>query len=103
MKATIIVAVILLAGGLVWNKLFSKDARIEAAYRACIKDAGAAAAAVTTRSPRETTVVVAARGVDELVQGAVRGLGGAACETVRSRCRDDYGGDLCQAALRQYR
>jgi hypothetical protein len=110
MKATIIVAVILLAGALVWNKLFSKDARIEGAYRACVRDVGAAADAVKIGSPRETppgrpgtTVATAVHGVDEVVQGTVRNLGGATCETVRSRCRDDYGGDLCQAALRQYR
>jgi hypothetical protein len=110
MKATIIVAVILLAGALVWHKLFSPTARIEAAYRACMKEVGAAADAAKIGAPADdaparvqSPVAAATRGIDEIVQGAIHGFGGAACEQVRLRCRDDYGGERCQAALRQYR
>jgi hypothetical protein len=110
MKPTIIVAVILLAGGLVWHKLFSKDARIEAAYQACMRQVGATAESVRIGPPQATPPARAesatagiVQGVDQVMQTSIQGVGGAMCGTIRSSCGDNFQGDFCQTALRQYK
>ena len=110
MRSTIIVAVILLAGGLVWHKLFSKEATIEAAYQACLRQVDATADAARIGAPRgpspaktELAVAANAPGVDQILQGTLPGLGGAMCGSIRTSCADNYAGDVCQAALRRHR
>jgi hypothetical protein len=106
MKPTIIVAVILLAGGLVWHKLFSKEARIEAAYQACMRQVGASAESVRIGPPpanAESAPAGIVQGVDQIMQASVQGVGGAMCGTIRSNCGDNFQGDFCQTALRQYK
>jgi hypothetical protein len=111
MKPTIIVAVILLAGGLVWHKLFSKEARIEAAYQACMRQVGATAESVRIGPPpqaappakAESAAAGIVQGVDQIMQASIHGVGGAMCGTIRSSCGENFQGDFCQTALRQYK
>ena len=110
MKPAIIVAVILLAGGLVWHKLFSKEARVDAAYRACMRDVGATTETVRIGSPPAKAPAKAdapaggiVQGVDQIMQSSIQGLGGAMCGTIRSSCGDNFDGDFCQSVLRQFK
>lgn len=110
MKPTIIVAIILLAGGLVWHKLFSKEAQIETAYQACMRQVGTTADAVRVGSPGEPAAAKTApaaagivQGVDQIMQASVHAVGGAMCGSIRTSCAANFQGDFCQASLRQYR
>jgi hypothetical protein len=113
-KAAVIVIALLVAGLLVWNRLYSRSARIEAAYKACMKQIGAAdeqtkaaidkeAATRKSGGPAAAMVDGLAKGVGQAMSSMVQGVGSAICGAMRDTCRQDFDGRLCRAALAQYR
>jgi hypothetical protein len=113
-KPAAIVIVLVLAGLLVWNQLYSRSARIETAYKACMKQVGAAdeqtkaaidkdAATRKSGDPAAAMVDGLAKGLGRAMSSMVQGMGSAMCGAVRDTCHRDFDGALCRAALAQYR
>jgi hypothetical protein len=105
----IIVVVVAVAGlsYFLWNHYFSRTARIERAYVACIDrlNAGMSKATppVTAQTPGGDASAALAKGMGDAMTSMVRGMtsamGGAMCSVIRDTCRQDFDGPVCQAAL----
>jgi len=106
-KPVLIVLIVAVVGWLVWERHFSRDARIESAHRACMSafggnaDAGDGAKAPPAKGNDAAAAI--AQGVADALTSMRQGVGGAMCGAVRDACTRDFDGSICQAALARYR
>lgn len=107
MKPVLIALIVVVVGWLVWERHFSRDARIDSAYRSCMKaiggDAAAGGSAKAPPAKSEDPAAAIAKGVTDALTSVMQGVGGAMCGAVRDACRRDFDGSICQAALARYR
>ena len=91
MKPVLVVVIVAVLGYLIWERHFSRDARIESAFNACMKELGAnpEKAKPDTSAPTPLAMDVA---------GSLPFCAGALKET----CTKDFDGQICQAALKRY-
>jgi hypothetical protein len=106
-KPILIVIVVAVVGWLVWERHFSRDARIDTAYRTCMKSFGGEAdangSAKAPPAKGDDPAAAIAKGMSDAMTSVLQGVGGAMCGAVRDACRRDFDGSICQAALARYR
>ena len=103
MKWLVVAAVAAVVAWVLWDREFSREAKIERAYASCMKQFGgipetktAAPAAPAT----ETTLADSlGQAMQDLVKGVTKGMSGAVCGAVRDACRSDFEGAVCRNAL----
>lgn len=106
MKAVLIVVIVAVLGYLVWERHFSRSARIASAFNACMKELGASAdepkdtGTPTQKSGDPATSI--AKGVGEALTSMLQGMGGAMCGALKQTCTKDFDGQICQTALKRY-
>jgi len=94
------------AGAIVWQTQFSREAQIERAYDACIRQFGgpaprqasagtANASATGDGAPLGESI---GKAMEDLVRGVTAGMSGAVCGAVREACRADFDGAVCRNA-----
>ena len=107
LKPVLVVVIVAVLGYLIWERHFSRDARIESAFNACMKELGASAerakpdagAAAQKGSDPATSI---AKGVGDALTSMLQGMGGAMCGALKQTCTKDFEGQICQAALKRY-
>jgi len=106
MKAVLIVVIVAVLGYLVWERHFSRSARIESAFNACMKELGA-----SPEQPKDTSTLTQkgsdpagsiAKGVGDALTSMLQGMGGAMCGALKETCTKDFDGQVCQTALKRY-
>jgi hypothetical protein len=107
MKAVLVVVIVVVLGYLIWERHFSRSARIESAYNACMKELGA-----STEKTKPDTGTPTQKGSDPLASigksvgdaltSMLQGMGGAMCGALKDTCTKDFEGQICQAALKRY-
>jgi hypothetical protein len=106
-KPILVVIVVAVVGWLVWERHFSRDARIDAAYRNCMKafggEAGTSGGVTAPPAKGDDPAAAIAKGMSDAMTSVLQGVGGAMCGAVRDACRRDFDGSICQAALARYR
>ena len=107
MKAVLIVVIVAVLGYLVWERHFSRDARIESAFNACMKELGAStenakpeSSAPAQKSGDPATSI--AKGAGDALTSMLQGMGGAMCGALKDTCTKDFDGQVCQSALKRY-
>ncbi|MFO1323759.1 MAG: hypothetical protein U1F15_06815 [Burkholderiales bacterium] len=108
LKAVLIVVIVAVVGYLVWERHFSQGGRIEAAYKACMKEFGGgtdkAAADAKSQVPKtEDPAAAIARSMGDALTSMLQGMGGAMCGAMKDACTRDFDGAMCQAALNRYK
>jgi hypothetical protein len=107
MKPVLVVVIVAVLGYLIWERHFSRDARIESAFNACMKELGASA----EKDKRDTSAPAQkgsdpatsiAKGVGDALTSMLQGMGGAMCGALKETCTKDFEGQICQAALKRY-
>jgi hypothetical protein len=104
LKAALIVAIVVALGWLVWERHFSRDARIDRMHAACMREFGAVAEE-STRAPDALAgkdgnpAAAIAKGATDALTSLRQGVGSAVCGMARDACTRDYDGQVCQAAL----
>ena len=86
----------------VWDREFSREARIERAYASCMKQfggAGDAKAAAPAVAPDGTLADSLGKAMQDLVKGVTSSMSSAVCGGVRDACRADFDGAVCRNAL----
>jgi hypothetical protein len=101
MKWIAVAAVVAIVGFLVWQREFSREARIERAYAACMKQFGGTPEAKAPPSvpPDATFAESLGKAMQDLVKGVTSGMSAAVCGGLRDACRADFDGAVCQNAL----
>jgi hypothetical protein len=104
MKFLLAVVVLAVVGYVIWDRNFSRTAQIEVAYKACMKQLGAAAdkvkANAANSSPKHDDAAGAlTRGLGDAMTSMMQGFGGAVCGTIKDTCTQDFDHPVCQAAL----
>ncbi len=108
MKTLLVVAAVVGVSYFLWSHYFSRSARIERAYLACIDklNGGVNQARPLPPAPtpgRSDPSAALARGMGDamtsMVQGMTSAMGGAMCGMIKDTCRQDFNGPVCQAAL----
>jgi hypothetical protein len=104
-KVALIAAIVAIVGYLVYDRYFSRNGRIEAVYRGCMKEVGAVAVPPADKPPANANDPAAAlaKGMGEAMTAMLQGAGSAMCGVVRDQCNKDFDGQICQAAIRRYR
>lgn len=103
-KTALIVAIVVVLGWLVWERHFSRDARIDRMHVACLREFGASAEE-STRAPDaragkdDTPAAAIAKGASDALTSLRQGVGSAVCGMAKDACKRDYDGQVCQAAL----
>jgi len=88
------IALLIAAGVAVW--WFTRDP-VEVAYQNCLKKVAAGVAQSSSGSSNEFEKAMA-----DAVKGVSSAMGNAACEAMRSSCKDNRDGALCKAAIAQF-
>ena len=101
MKWVAVALVVAIVGWLVWQKEYSREARIERAYASCMKQFGGADAKTPAKAPPADATLAESLGkaMQDLVKGVTAGMSGAVCGALRDACRADFEGAVCQNAL----
>src|SRR5438046_813009 len=104
MKTIIVVAAVAAASYFVWNHYFSRAAKIERAYAACVSkmEAGMsqAKADLASKVPSGSDPSSAiAKGMTDAMASMMQGMGGAMCSMIKDTCKQDFNGPVCQAAI----
>jgi hypothetical protein len=102
----LVVVVVAIVAAIVWERGYSREARIEHAYASCMKQFGGAApqrpAAAASGAPAASEATLAeslGKAMQDLVKGVTAGMSGAVCGAVREACQADFDGAVCQNAL----
>ena len=106
MKWLAVAAVVAIVAWLVWDREFSREARIERAYASCMKQFGGtpeANAPAGAPAPPTTLADSLGKAMQDLVKGVTAGMSAAVCGGVRDACRTDFEGAVCQNALAGFR
>jgi hypothetical protein len=102
-KIAVLVVVVAIVAAILWQREYSREARIEHAYASCMKQFGGTAAPGTapkaTDTPDPTLAESMSRTMQDLVKGVTAGMTGAVCGAVRDACNADFDGAVCQNAL----
>lgn len=107
MKAVLIVVIVAVLGYLVWERHFSRGARIESAFNACMKELGASTEnpkpdnSAPTQKDSDPAASIA-KGVGDALTSMLQGMGGAMCGALKDTCTRDFDGQVCQSALKRY-
>lgn len=108
MKTILAVVAVVGVSYFFWNHYFSRSARIERAYVACIDKLDTGLNQARAPTPARTQggsdrPGALAKGTGDamtsMVQGMTRAMGGAMCGMVKETCQQDFDGPVCQAAL----
>jgi hypothetical protein len=102
MKWAVVAAVIAVVAWFVWDREFSREARIERAYASCMKQfggAGDAKSAAPAKAADATLADTLGKAMQDLVKGVTSSMSSAVCGGVRDACRADFDGAVCQNAL----
>ena len=108
MKILLAIAMLVIVGYAVWDRNFSRSAKIESAYNTCMKHFSAATdkakADASNQQPKGDDAAAAlAKGMGDAMTSMVQGFGGALCGTIKDSCKQDFDGPICQAALNRSR
>jgi hypothetical protein len=102
-KTALIVLIVVVLGWLVWERHFSRDARIDRMHTACLREFGATAedstSAPDARAGKDGGPAAIARGAADALTSLRQGVGSAVCGMAKDACRRDYDGQVCQSAL----
>jgi len=106
MKAVLIVVIMAVLGYLVWERHFSRGARIESAFNACLKELGASVeksrdTSAPTQKGSDPAASIA-KGVGDALTSMLQGMGDAMCGALKQTCTKDFDGQICQSALARY-
>jgi hypothetical protein len=104
LKTALIVVIVVVLGWLVWERHFSRDARIGRMHAECMREFGASAddstRAPDARAGKDSDPASAiVKGAADAMTSLRQGVGSAVCGMARDACRRDYDGQVCQAAL----
>jgi hypothetical protein len=104
LKTALIVVIVVVLGWLVWERHFSRDARVDRMHTVCMREFGAdtdgATRAPDAGSGKDNGPAAAiAKGAMDAVTSLRQGMGSAVCGMARDACKRDYDGQACQAAL----
>jgi hypothetical protein len=104
LKPALVVVIVAVLGWLVWERHFSRDARIDRMHAACLREFGAtpgeAPGVPDARSGKDDGPAAAiTRGASDALTSLRQGVGSAVCGMAQDACRRDYDGTVCQAAL----
>ena len=106
MKPVLIVVIMAVLGYLIWERHFSRTARIESAWSACMKELGARpekdkpdSAPAQKGSDAATSI---GKGARDALTSMLQGMGGAMCGALKDTCTRDFEGQICQTALKRY-
>jgi glucose-6-phosphate dehydrogenase assembly protein OpcA len=110
LRAVALIVLLAAAGYFVWQHFFSKQARIEASYQACMKKVDGAMTQLQTNIDQQLPMGKPAGAGEAVVQGMGQALGQAAtgmvasagsamCGIIKDACAKDFDGPVCQAAL----
>lgn len=104
LKTTLIVVIVVVLGWLVWERHFSRDARIGRMHTACMREFGATAGESTSAPDARAgnggdPAAAIAKGAADALTSLRQGVGSAVCGMARDACKRDYDGQVCQAAL----
>ncbi len=99
------------AGAIVWQTRFSREAQIERAYESCLRQFGGNALRQDTPGRTETHAAGSGptlsdslgKAMEDLVRGVTAGMSGAVCGAVREACKADFDGAVCRNALAGFR
>jgi hypothetical protein len=104
-KIVVLVVVVAIVAAILWQREYSREARIEHAYASCMKQFGGTVAPATATAPKApdtpdpTLAESMSRTMQDLVKGVTAGMTGAVCGAVRDACNADFDGVVCQNAL----
>jgi hypothetical protein len=102
MKWVFVAIVVAVVAGIVWQREYSKEARIAHAYDACMKQFGGTADKPPAAAPAAVDPTLAdslGKAMQDLVRGVTAGMSVSVCGTVRDACHADFDGAVCQNAL----
>ena len=113
MKRILIIVSVAVVGYLIWNHYFSRGARIERTYAACVSKVNAGMNETTAginsniagggNDPSAALAKSMGDAMTSMVQGMAGAMGGATCGLIKETCRQDFDGPICQAALNNNR
>ncbi|MFO1314481.1 MAG: hypothetical protein U1F58_02665 [Burkholderiales bacterium] len=107
MKPALIVLVVAVLGWLVWERHFSRDAKIQSTYRACMRELGGTdkdgGGAKVPPAKGDDPAAAITKGASDVFSSVLQDVGGAMCSAVRDACTRDFDGAICQAARGRYR
>jgi len=109
MKTLVVVLVVVVLGYFGWNRYFSRDAKIERAYQACVDkinagmDKAKADMAAQSSSSNNPGDALAKGMADAMVTALQQGMTGPMCGMIKGACKEDFNGPFCQAALNSNR
>jgi hypothetical protein len=109
MRWLVAAAIVAVVAWFVWDREFSREARIERAYASCMRQFGesaapkAAAPAASPAVPPGTLADSLGQAMQDLVKGVTAGMSAAVCGGVRDACRSDFDGAVCRNALAGFR
>lgn len=104
MKTLLVVVTVVMLGYLGWDHFFSRAAKIERAYQACMKqintgmDRAKADVDAKTANGNDPSAALA-KGMSNALTAMMQGMGGAMCGTIKETCNQDFYGPVCQSAL----
>jgi hypothetical protein len=105
-KPVLIVIIVAVLSYLIWERHFSRTARIESAWSACMKELGASpekdkpdSAPARKGSDAATSI---GKGARDALTSMLQGMGGAMCGALKDTCTRDFEGQICQTALKRY-
>ena len=104
LKTALVVVIVVVLAWLVWERHFSRDARIDRMHTACMREFGAttheSTSAPDARAGKDDGPAAAiAKGASDALTSLRQGVGSAVCGMAKDACRRDYDGTVCQAAL----
>jgi hypothetical protein len=104
LKPALVVVIVVVLGWLVWERHFSRDARVDRMHAACMREFGGATddspTAPDARAGKDDGPAAAiAKGAADALTSLRQGVGSAVCGMARDACKRDYDGQVCQAAL----
>ena len=91
-----------------WSHYFSRSARIERAYQACLSNLNAGVDQAKTNIRAQTPggsdpSSAMAKGMSDAMASMLQGMSGAMCGMIKDSCKQDFDGPVCQAALNSRR
>ena len=89
-----------------WQRTFSRDARIDAVHQACTAEFAEAAARMKSgvQSAENPSAIAKSmtEGLGRMIEGMTGSMSDTVCATLRDACREDFDGRICTAARERY-
>jgi hypothetical protein len=94
MKAAIVVIVLAAVGYYAWSHYFSREAKVERAYQSCVSKMSAG-----IEKAKGSASQSGDKNMQEAMNSMMQGIGDAMCGMIKEACKQDYNGQVCQAAI----